>query len=461
MRQDALVGLRNLFQNHPNTLDENLGVVVERVIDKVTDTDGIVRQSLLLLLRYIFPLVTPEKMAPFTPLIVAHLSCAMTHIHEEIQLDSLNFLGLCLQYFSIFMVDNSAMLLPNFINLISRQSLAPTLKSRTKGKPMIASEDTHLNPRGKMPLQKSKFQVLTQLLEFLKAIQVVSSNRVGMLDDNVGTWDLVSVSESSIKHTEPLVIFDDSRPTHVQVYQHSVTEPCLKPELQLNLNLSTPGISPCNKITSLSSLSDVKKFIQLILPTLLECWMECNPAQMVSGLLENTSSQLALSIMIVIARVIKLLFALLKAKHFMVAQSIFNDNEVEWLRENYFKDFKQHFIAFFPFATSSTVKEKGKKKGKKKETRLCKDSHCESTTLNVLICEIMSVFVNTQSFQGSKPDTWIIKLVEFTSEILESKSRGSVATQRLELEGIQGLLLFVQQILSSAQWMEGKTYTAV
>ena len=89
-RQEALiVGLKDLFQCHQNLLQENLAIVMKKVAEKMMDSEPSVRQSLLLFLCFIFPMVPQQRMAPFLSLIIAHLNCAMTHIYDDIQHDSL------------------------------------------------------------------------------------------------------------------------------------------------------------------------------------------------------------------------------------------------------------------------------------------------------------------------------------------------------------------------------------
>ena len=51
------------------------------------------RAALLRLLRHVMPEVSSNQIAPFFPVLSCHLCCAMTHIHDDIQLDSLALLG--------------------------------------------------------------------------------------------------------------------------------------------------------------------------------------------------------------------------------------------------------------------------------------------------------------------------------------------------------------------------------
>ncbi|KAJ7354742.1 Testis-expressed sequence 10 protein [Desmophyllum pertusum] len=168
-RQEALVGLKDLFQRHEYLLQENLGIVIKRVAEKMTDSDPSVRQSLLLLLCFVFPLVPQERMAPFSPLVTAHLSCAMTHIYDDIQHDSLGFLELCLRYFPDLMVTSSSQLIQNFVGMISHQTTSGTKMS--KGLQHKAGKGLSVNPKGKLSSLRSRLKVLQQLLAFLKALE--------------------------------------------------------------------------------------------------------------------------------------------------------------------------------------------------------------------------------------------------------------------------------------------------
>ncbi len=55
--------------------------------------DAAVRQSVQRLYKQIMPHVSSDMIGPFFPVLSAHLCCAMTHIHDDIQLDSLSLLG--------------------------------------------------------------------------------------------------------------------------------------------------------------------------------------------------------------------------------------------------------------------------------------------------------------------------------------------------------------------------------
>ena len=87
-------------------------------------------------------------MAPFSFLIVAHLSCAMTHIYDDIQHDSLGFVELYLRYFPSLMVASSSQFIHNSVGMISHQSTLEVLPQKEDIVPLlnkpgiICSDDT-------------------------------------------------------------------------------------------------------------------------------------------------------------------------------------------------------------------------------------------------------------------------------------------------------------------------------
>ena len=56
--------------------------------------DATVRQALLRLLKHVMPQISTNQISPFFPILSTHLCCAMTHIYDDIQLDSLSLMGM-------------------------------------------------------------------------------------------------------------------------------------------------------------------------------------------------------------------------------------------------------------------------------------------------------------------------------------------------------------------------------
>ena len=437
-RQEALSGLKDLFQLHENLLQENLGIIIKRVAEKMTDSDPSVRQSLLLLFCFVFPLVPQEKMTPFSPLVIAHLSCAMTHIYDDIQHDSLGFLELCLRYFPGLMVTSSSQLIQNFVSMISHQS---TGTKKSKGMQHKAGKGLSVNPKGKLSSLRSRLKVLQQLLAFLKALE---SSRNPCQGEN----PLSSMSHVDFSSKKPVFHFQKHLPTKVQVLQHSVDEPILLTFTFDNTSMS--AVLSANTRSNSSVLTDrqqANNFMETVVPLLLECWIECNPAQMTTGLPDSVMSPSSIEVMLAITEILKVIFKAAQrnpTKH----HNIFEHSKDENYLKDIFKDLNQHFMSFFPFTASQTPLKKGKRKlGKSSQQAMGEKTGTSVLALNLAICEIMLQFVRNDVATQTKYQASVQKLEEFVVESLELKAKGGAEAQQFQTEHVESLVKFAHQLV--------------
>ena len=436
-RQEALVGMKDLFQCHKNLLQENLGIVIKRVAEKMTDSEPSVRQSLLLFLCFIFPLVPQERMAPFSSLIVAHLSCAMTHIYDDIQHDSLGFLELCLRYFPSLMVASSSQLIHNFVGMISHQSTLGVKKS--KGFQLKAGKGLSVNPKGKLSSLRSRLKVLQQLLAFLKALE--SSLKPCY------EWGTFASTNISVSVTKPVIHFKKLSPTQVQVLQHSVDEPRLLPFMFDSTSLSANADGKSNIF---SDEQQAKDFMGIIVPLLLECWLECNPAQMTTGLPDSVMSSSATDVMLAIAEILKVILRAAQRNQRKNCSISECSSEETCLQDAYFKDINQHFMSYFPFTASLVPSlKKGKRKlGKSPQQTEEEKNSASVLVLNLTICDVMLQFVSSDdaaSWKNFHPS--FEKLEEFVVESLELKAKGGTKAQLMQTEHVESLITFAYKII--------------
>ena len=104
--------------------------IAERCSELFMDKDPVVRQTVQKVLRLVFIEVSSIQIAPFFPILSAHLCCAMTHINDDIQQDSLVILDLCLENCPELVTASSNKIMPNFIEQISRQTQTSNSKYR-------------------------------------------------------------------------------------------------------------------------------------------------------------------------------------------------------------------------------------------------------------------------------------------------------------------------------------------
>ena len=129
-REDTLSGLKDLFQNNPGVLKDNLNAVLQQTLRLMTDIEGSVRNRLLGLLSLIFQSLFQTEVSPFFANVVAYLCSAMTHLDESIRLDSLKFLDLCLECFPRLVKVHAKNIVLNFINVISMKKSDVVTNSR-------------------------------------------------------------------------------------------------------------------------------------------------------------------------------------------------------------------------------------------------------------------------------------------------------------------------------------------
>lgn len=92
------------------------------------DVEPTVRHAVQRLLKVLFQNTPLNRLEPFAALFAAHLSCAMTSIHNDVQADALRFFDIFIEYYPAVITGNTSQLMRNFIELISSQSKDATKK---------------------------------------------------------------------------------------------------------------------------------------------------------------------------------------------------------------------------------------------------------------------------------------------------------------------------------------------
>ncbi|KAI0034792.1 hypothetical protein K488DRAFT_77014 [Vararia minispora EC-137] len=95
-RRDAVFGLRELLEVHPELIEQNLTRIFAGCVKIIGDEDANVRKALLGLFSWLLPLLPPNQLAPHTPLLLLFTTSAQTHIFPEIQLDAVRLLDILL-----------------------------------------------------------------------------------------------------------------------------------------------------------------------------------------------------------------------------------------------------------------------------------------------------------------------------------------------------------------------------
>ncbi|XP_064647270.1 testis-expressed protein 10-like [Lineus longissimus] len=375
VRHDSLTGLKELIIMHPEVGRENLSTIIERVSALFVDKDGVIRQTVLKLLNVLFPKTTASSLAPFFSVINAHLCCAMTHIDEQIQADSLNVVDILLKFYPSVLIDHCSQLLPNFINLISKQTQKQT-KSGSAGPRRLS-----INPNTKVHAQKWRVKVLDRLYSFLQALAKSVEDR-DKENTTLDTSVKISCGGRNVFHqpkiplSYPIPFCNGFR---------------LRPQ---------QGMKKLPQQDVLNQPEQLKNFVLTLMPLLLDCWVECSPAQLIANVPGNAPAADTLAAMLSIIKVIQLLW--------QCVEGLSSDHEeisLSWLTNTYMNEFVHHFMAYFPYAGQEVLTRN--KRSKKVEIK-----QVSVMGLNLRVSEIMVYFLQEKLVEV-RHNHWVHNLMDF------------------------------------------------
>ncbi|XP_011931211.1 PREDICTED: testis-expressed sequence 10 protein isoform X2 [Cercocebus atys] len=350
VKQSALLGLKDLLSQYPFIIDAHLSNILSEVTAVFTDKDANVRLAAVQLLQFLAPKIRAEQISPFFPLVSAHLSSAMTHITEGIQEDSLKVLDILLEQYPALITGRSSILLKNFVELISHQQLSKGLINRDRSQSWILS----VNPNRRLTSQQWRLKVLVRLSKFLQALADGSSR----LRESEGLQE-----QKENPHATSNSIFINWKEhandqQHIQVYENGGSQPNVSSQFRLRYLVG--GLSGVDE--GLSSTENLKGFIEIIIPLLIECWVEAVPPQLATPV-GNGIEREPLQVMQQVLNIISLLWKLSKQQD--------ETHKLEsWLRKNYLIDFKHHFMSRFPYALKEITKHKRKEPNKRYRSKV-------------------------------------------------------------------------------------------
>nr|XP_057940448.1 testis-expressed protein 10 homolog [Doryrhamphus excisus]XP_057940449.1 testis-expressed protein 10 homolog [Doryrhamphus excisus] len=407
VKHSALLGLRELLSVNPSLLEQHLSRLLSEVAAVFTDKDGNVRVAATRVLRYISQSVPAERVAPFFPLLSAHLCCAMTHIELGIQEDAMKVLDVLLEHYPALLAARPAVLLTNFLELIShRQSSTGAKKDQDpKGRTWALS----VNPCRTVTSQQWRLSVLLRLGRFLQA--VVEERPVEDCDTSVPAEGLFGVSGES-RITPLNLIWGElgNSKIEVKVYEHSGSKPTPHSTFKLRPE-SEHGGDACE---GLNSADAVRSFAATLVPLLLEVWVEANASDSPSS--NSDGGHLlrpdAMSVMFQVLTILQLLRKLAPRQEHQDALDA-------WFRKEYLGDFKQYFMKNFPYGLQDTPKQKKKVNLKRGiHTASAPDVSVDPLALNITLCQVMVSLGQRQGGGREADGGWLTPLRTFVRDTL-------------------------------------------
>ncbi|XWS59392.1 hypothetical protein CRYUN_Cryun08bG0117800 [Craigia yunnanensis] len=100
VRRDALMGIKDLILNHPAELRLHRYAVIEKLRERISDDDKVVREALYQLFKSkIFPGCAEDNQGLFISLMMTYIFNAMTNLAIDIRLMAFKFFDLVVQYY--------------------------------------------------------------------------------------------------------------------------------------------------------------------------------------------------------------------------------------------------------------------------------------------------------------------------------------------------------------------------
>ncbi|XP_064409284.1 testis-expressed protein 10 homolog isoform X2 [Latimeria chalumnae] len=412
VKQNALIGLKELLSQHDSVLDSHLSSILSEVAAVFTDKDASVRAAAIRLLYFLAPRLSSERIAPFFPLVSAHLSSAMTHIVEGIQEDALKVLDVLLENYPGLLTDRSNVLLKNFVELISHQKLSKGLKSGGKASAWMLS----VSPNRRLTSQQWRLNVLSRLRKFLQALvrDSKATEESGKLFEGAGKTGTSLVAALEVRW-ENLA----SGLQTIQLYENSGSQPCVLSPFRLRPLVGVgAGVED-----DACSVENVKVLIQTLVPLLIECWVEASPVQLIAPVAGNLLEPEAVLLMQQVLSIIQLLWRLLQDREGVQKTDT-------WLRTTYLDDFNHHFMLHFPYSVIETIRQKKKQMSKSDKRAALQLSSIDPLALNLTLCQVMVSLTSTPTLQLDID--WIQQIQKF---VIENLSAGNKLTSK-QLSGM-------------------------
>ncbi|OWF39361.1 testis-expressed protein 10-like [Mizuhopecten yessoensis] len=415
VRHDALTGMRELLTTYPDLVRSHLAVVLERAASMFSDKDAAVRQADIKLLKTILPRISERQISSFFPIISAHLCCSMSHIYDDIQADSLKILDLFLDNFPQLVIGSSNQLLPNFIEQIS--------SSKTTGD---KKRTLNVNPNRKTTSQKWRSTVLERLYRLLSA--VMKYQFIGQTSAGQGSDD----SENGTSTSGTFKWERDSDAGHLPI-----------PQTFLSRLDSSGMLIRSNRISKKRSTEEgyaltgeggMEKFVQVLVPLLLECWVEAEGSHHISSKKghSNLISQESLGIRGSVLQVIQLLWQCVDKN---------NPSLMATLQKKYLADFRSQFMQHFPYAVHQPAERTDKVRKPKQPSEI----QPSATGLNLALCDIMSHFMSRPASQSqdSTMSSWESNIFGYLGDVIQEAGLG--------LQDQHTLVVIIYRLLSRYQ----------
>ncbi|KAL3536032.1 hypothetical protein ACH5RR_004493 [Cinchona calisaya] len=134
VRKDALIGIRDIFLKYPTELKLHKLATVEKLRERISDDDKLVRETLFQLFKsVVLPSCKEDNQGPFISLMMAYIFNSMTHLAIDVRLMAFKFFDLVVQYYPSSFSFYAEKILQNYQDILQKSQFHLQDKGKLKG----------------------------------------------------------------------------------------------------------------------------------------------------------------------------------------------------------------------------------------------------------------------------------------------------------------------------------------
>ncbi|XP_058794298.1 testis-expressed protein 10 homolog [Phymastichus coffea] len=414
IRQDAIRELKEIIsRNSVDVLNIQLNILFKGITILVLDKEKAIRRESLKALSFILASISKDQLLPFCDILISYLTCAMTHIDQNIMEDSLLFLDILLQYCSVPLANNSHKILLYFLDMISK------LRSQAQPGRQLT---TNLNT--KSTCMKWRIKVLNSLEKFLSAI---------------------------VYHQKYLSINSSVCPSKIYyIKDEDVCCPIYSPiSLQIcSMDFKRDEFQNSND-KSLNTYT-LQRYIDSLMPLMFDSWLEASPKSSNSTNVQLFISAEAAYLLKCITSIIQSIIEYIKLLENENGTSVLSI----WFRDNFQSAFIKIFLHEFPY-----IQQKYNSRTKRSGDEFASQSLVHCLEQNLTLCYIYIWFTtisNNTVIRSNKKNAKIDfcnEIMQFLTDKLENWSNNEAFAVGSMVKVLN--ILFLQ---ASAIWYRNKIY---
>lgn len=133
VRKDALLGIRELLLKHPTELKLHKLAIIEKLRERISDDDKVVRETLYQLFKsVILPGCKEDNQGALISLVMAYIFNSMTHLSIDVRLMAFKFFDLMVQNYPPAFFSYAEKVLDNYMDMLKRSQFHVEDKSKLK-----------------------------------------------------------------------------------------------------------------------------------------------------------------------------------------------------------------------------------------------------------------------------------------------------------------------------------------